>query len=158
MRRYTFSSEELVTLLEEVINLFLKYQYQEGYEEPGARIAAIMDTLNGNSHECAKAPDEWDCDTVYNNLAEILSTGSPIEDPADAFNSSKTLADVLVFLKRVTAHNDLALQDRRTVSEILGALEVVARRLTEYERRAVGIESLATSDIKFLRSTSEVEE
>ncbi len=158
MRRFTFSSEELVTLLEEVINLFLKYQYQEGYEEPGARTAAIMDTLNVSTHEFPQTVCEWDCDTVYNNLAEILSTGSPIEDPADAFNSSKTLADVLAFLKRVTGNNELGPGDRRTISEIMGALEVVARRLTEYERSAVGIETLATSDIKFLRSTSEVDE
>ncbi|HOI95670.1 MAG TPA: hypothetical protein PK250_13280 [Syntrophobacter fumaroxidans] len=159
MRKYTFSSEELIRLLEETINLFLKYQFQHGFEEPGARVAAIMDTLNGETG-CPQLQDSyrWDCDAVYNNLAEILSKGSPIEEPADAFNCAKTLADILVFMKRVTANNELGPDDRRTFSEILGALEVLARRITEYERRVIGIEMLPTSDIMYLKPTSEVEE
>ena len=45
MDKYLFSAEQLKQLIERSIDLFLKYQYGRGYEEPMAKAAAVMDVI-----------------------------------------------------------------------------------------------------------------
>jgi hypothetical protein len=45
MAKYTFDSTLLSKLLHRTIDLFLKYQYENGFEEPRAREDAIMDII-----------------------------------------------------------------------------------------------------------------
>ncbi|MDA8307000.1 MAG: hypothetical protein M0Z81_09255 [Deltaproteobacteria bacterium] len=45
MEKYLFTAEQLKQLIEKSIDLFLKYQYGRGYEEPMAKSAAVMDVL-----------------------------------------------------------------------------------------------------------------
>ena len=45
MDKYLFSAEQLKQLIEKSIDLFLKYQYGQGYEEPMAKSAAVMDIM-----------------------------------------------------------------------------------------------------------------
>ena len=45
MEKYLFSAEQLKQLIEKSIDLFLKYQYGHGYEEPMAKSAAVMDVM-----------------------------------------------------------------------------------------------------------------
>lgn len=43
--RHTFNSAVLVKILHRTIDQFLKYQYENGFEEPRAREDAIMDVI-----------------------------------------------------------------------------------------------------------------
>ncbi|MGC8490107.1 MAG: hypothetical protein ACP5SH_00050 [Syntrophobacteraceae bacterium] len=45
MSKYLFTEEQIQQLIEKSIDLFLKYQYGWGYEEPMAKSAAVMDVL-----------------------------------------------------------------------------------------------------------------
>lgn len=45
MEKYLFTAEQLKQLIERSIDLFLKYQYGRGYEEPMAKSAAVMDVM-----------------------------------------------------------------------------------------------------------------
>lgn len=45
MAKYLFTDEQIQQLIEKSIDLFLKYQYGWGYEEPMAKSAAVMDVL-----------------------------------------------------------------------------------------------------------------
>jgi hypothetical protein len=92
----------------------------------------------------------WESDLVYNNLAEILSAKRPIEDPEEAFNCASTLGDVVHFLKNVTSSMELGVKDRSAISEILSAMETVAKRITEWEGRALGIDTPTTAHIKYI--------
>lgn len=42
MERYEFDLDEITELLNHVIDLFLKYEYEEGYDEPRARMEAVQ--------------------------------------------------------------------------------------------------------------------
>lgn len=95
---------------------------------------------------------------LYDSLAEILSANRPIEGAEEAFNCASTISDVLHFLGKVLSNIDLSDRDRSAVSEILGALELVARRIVEWERKAIGIGTLDSSDIKYVRGRSERKE
>ena len=153
MSRYVLDSEQIVSILEDTIDLFLKYQYQKGYEETGARAAAIMDTMgegidNFNVEDRKAIGDE--SDFIYNGLAEILSVKGPIESPEEAFNSVSTMGGVLHFLKNIVSSLELGIKDRATVAEILEALETVCRRLMEWEQKTLGIENMVASGVKLI--------
>lgn len=45
MDKYLFTAEQLKQIIEKSIDLFLKYQYGRGYEEPMAKSAAVMDVM-----------------------------------------------------------------------------------------------------------------
>ncbi len=45
MRRYSFDVVALSKLLNKTIDLFLRYQFTEGFEEPEAREMAITDIV-----------------------------------------------------------------------------------------------------------------
>ena len=45
MSKYLFTEEQIQQLIEKSIDLFLKYQYGWGYEEPMAKSAAVMDVM-----------------------------------------------------------------------------------------------------------------
>ncbi len=45
MDKYLFTAEQLKQIIEKSIDLFLKYQYGRGYEEPMAKAAAVMDVM-----------------------------------------------------------------------------------------------------------------
>jgi hypothetical protein len=45
MTKYAFDSTTLSKVLHKTIDLFLKYQYESGFEEPRAREQAIMDII-----------------------------------------------------------------------------------------------------------------
>lgn len=47
MEKCAFNQEEMVRVLDHVIDLFMKYQYERGYEEPRARAEAIRDVMEG---------------------------------------------------------------------------------------------------------------
>lgn len=90
-------------------------------------------------------------DLLYNSLAEILSAQRPIEQPEEAFNCASTLSDVIHFMSTVTSKMELSRKDRNAISEILGAVEVVAKKLMEWEKRNVGLEALNGAEIKYMR-------
>ncbi|MCU0587142.1 MAG: hypothetical protein MUF52_03210 [Syntrophobacteraceae bacterium] len=89
-------------------------------------------------------------DLLINSLAEVLSVGRPIERPEEAYNCASTLSDMLHFLSRVAAEMDLGKKDRNAVSEIIGALVVVSHRIMDWEKKALGIEDLTMTEIKYL--------
>lgn len=153
MSRYILDSDQIIRILEDTIDLFLKYQYQKGYEESGARAAAIRETMgegidNLNVEDRKAIGDE--SDFIYNSLAEILSVKGPIESPEEAFNSVSTMGGVLRFLKNIVGSLELGMKDRATVAEILDALETVCRRLMEWEQKTLGIESMVASGVKLI--------
>ncbi len=45
MRRYSFDVVALSKLLNKTIDLFLRYQFKEGFEEPESREMAITDII-----------------------------------------------------------------------------------------------------------------
>lgn len=45
MRKYVLDSDQLRIILEKVIDIFLNYQFERGYDEPRARTEAIMDVI-----------------------------------------------------------------------------------------------------------------
>ncbi len=45
MEKYLLDSRQLETILDKTIDLFLKYQYSNGYEEPLARSRAVADVI-----------------------------------------------------------------------------------------------------------------
>lgn len=45
MAKYEFEPEQLQEILERTIDLFQDYQYKHGYDEPKARLEAIMDVM-----------------------------------------------------------------------------------------------------------------
>jgi hypothetical protein len=93
---------------------------------------------------------EKESDLLINSLAEVLSVGRPIERPEEAYNCASTLSDMLHFLGRVAAEMDLGKKDRNAVSEIIGALVVVSRRIMDWEKKSLGIEDINMSEIKYL--------
>lgn len=92
-------------------------------------------------------------DLLYNSLAEILSAQRPIEQPEEAFNCASTLSDVLSFMSMVTSKMELSKKDRNAIGEILGAVEVVAWKLMEWEKKNVGLDQLPNADIKYMQRT-----
>jgi len=153
MSRYVLDSEQIVGILEDTIDLFLKYQYQQGHEETAARAAAIMDTMgegidNLNVEERRAIGDE--SDFIYNSLADILSVKGPIESSEEAFNSVSTMGGILHLLKNIVGSVDLGAKDRATVAEILEALETVCQRILAWEQKPLGLESMAASGVKLI--------
>jgi hypothetical protein len=45
MEKYLLDSGQLETLLDKTIDLFLRYQYRHGYDEPLARSRAVADVI-----------------------------------------------------------------------------------------------------------------
>ncbi len=45
MEKYLLDSKQLETILDKTIDLFLRYQYGRGYEEPLARSRAVADVI-----------------------------------------------------------------------------------------------------------------
>ena len=45
MEKYLLDSRQLETILDKTIDLFLKYQYGHGYDEPLARSRAVADVI-----------------------------------------------------------------------------------------------------------------
>ncbi len=93
-----------------------------------------------------------DGELVYDRLTEILSNDRPVEDPVQAFNYASTLSDVLYVLKRMMNDDSDAPVDQSMVSEMLSALEVLARRLMQWEGRTLGMDVRTCGDVKFIRS------
>lgn len=91
-----------------------------------------------------------DSDFIYNSLAEILSSQDPISKPEEAFNCASTMGQVLHFLKNVMRGVDLQPEERLTVSEILGALDLLAKRIMEWESRKLGMDELTGADVKYV--------
>lgn len=107
----------------------------------------MSETLERSDQEI----DHRDSDLLYNSLAEILSAQRPIEQPEEAFNCASTLSDVLHFMSMVTSKMELTKKDRNAIGEILGAVEVVAWKLMEWEKRNVGLGQLNGAEIKYMR-------
>jgi len=107
----------------------------------------MPEPLEQSDHDMAHR----DSDLLYNSLAEILSAQRPIEQPEEAFNCASTLSDVLHFMSMATSKMELSRKDRNAIGEILGAVEVVAWKLMEWEKRNVGLEQLNGAEIKYMR-------
>jgi hypothetical protein len=45
MAKYVLDSDQLKTVIERAIDLFLEYQYRLGYDEPRARSEVVMDIM-----------------------------------------------------------------------------------------------------------------
>ncbi|MFZ2446238.1 MAG: hypothetical protein WAW37_07770 [Syntrophobacteraceae bacterium] len=45
MAKFVITSEQLKTIIERTIDLFLEYQYKHGFDEPRARAEAVMDVI-----------------------------------------------------------------------------------------------------------------
>lgn len=105
--------------------------------------------------QAPKVMTSRETDFLYDSLAEILSANRPIEGSEEAFNCASTLNDVLHFLAKVVGNIELSDRDRSAISEILGALELVAKRVMEWERRAVGIDTLDSAEMKFMEGRSD---
>jgi len=168
MKNYSFNSEQLVRLLENATDLFLKFQYQLGHEEPRARAEAIMEIIDGLDSEkqqrgCSRddAPRSapraaWDNDFVYDCLAEILSTCQPIQGHEEAFNCASILGDMLYIVREALPAMEMGRKECRATSEILRALELVARRIMEWESKALGLDALTSTNIKYIGPASEI--
>ncbi|MFP5214025.1 MAG: hypothetical protein ACLGPL_11680 [Acidobacteriota bacterium] len=46
MKRFVLNSDQLSGLMDRAIDLFLKYQYGDGFDEPKARKEAIQQIMN----------------------------------------------------------------------------------------------------------------
>ncbi len=45
MKKYSVDRDQLLEIMDRTINLFLEYQYGQGFEEPRAREEALRDML-----------------------------------------------------------------------------------------------------------------
>ncbi len=95
-----------------------------------------------------------DSDFLYDSLAEILSANRPIEGVEEAFNCASTLSNVLHFIGKVVGTMDLTERDRSAISEIVKALDLISRRLAEWESRAIGLGAIDSADVKFVQERS----
>jgi hypothetical protein len=58
---------------------------------------------------------------------------------------------VLHLLRSVLEGMDLGTTERESLSELLGALEIVARRVQHWEGRLIGIDVPTSVDVKFIK-------
>jgi hypothetical protein len=92
----------------------------------------------------------WNNDHVYDNLAEILSARTPIEASEEAFNCASVLSDVAHFVKNAMTTMELGTRDISAISEILGALEVIAQRIMDWEGKSLGLGIRTDLEIKYI--------